>query len=113
MSPFSDVTTLEMSPNLEASTGGQIGTDSDELQGIATSRGIGAGRKRRAETGECGGDFGVELSADQAIGPALPRSGSGGTEAPDRRARVEPKEVKEISPTSIAVSGQEIFRGRK
>jgi hypothetical protein len=30
MSPFIDVTTLEMSPNLEASTGGQIGKGSDE-----------------------------------------------------------------------------------
>jgi hypothetical protein len=31
MSPFGDVTTIEMSPNLEVSTGGQIGKDSDEL----------------------------------------------------------------------------------
>jgi hypothetical protein len=72
-----------------------------------------AGRKRRAETGECRGDFGVELSADQAIGTALPRRGSGGVEAPERGAGVEPKEVKEISKTSIAARGQEIFRGRK
>ena len=41
-SPCYDVTTIEMSPNLEVSTGGQIGTDRDKLQGIATSRGIGA-----------------------------------------------------------------------
>jgi hypothetical protein len=35
MSPFFDVTTLEMSPNLEASTGGQIGKGSDEREGVA------------------------------------------------------------------------------
>jgi len=29
--PFGDVTTIEMSPNLEVSTGGQIGKDGDEL----------------------------------------------------------------------------------
>ena len=44
--------TLEMSPNLEASTGGQIGTDGNELQGIATSRGVGANRKRRSTSPE-------------------------------------------------------------
>ena len=39
--------TIEMSPNLEVSTGGQIGKDSDELQGVTTGRGIGKSRKRR------------------------------------------------------------------
>src|ERR1700756_4687220 len=38
MSPFGEVTTIEMSPNLGVSTGGQIGKDSDELQRVATSR---------------------------------------------------------------------------
>jgi hypothetical protein len=30
MSPCDEVTTIEMAPNLEVSTGGQSGTDSDE-----------------------------------------------------------------------------------
>src|SRR5437899_3163072 len=37
MSPFGNVTTIEMSLNLEVSTGGQIGKDGDELLGISTS----------------------------------------------------------------------------
>jgi hypothetical protein len=32
--PFGDVTTIEMSPNLEVSTGGQIGKDSHEQRRI-------------------------------------------------------------------------------
>jgi hypothetical protein len=48
MSPFIDVTTLEMSPNLEASTGGQIGKGSDERYGVAAGGYILA----RVESGE-------------------------------------------------------------
>src|SRR5271166_6866486 len=51
MSPCDEITTLKMSPNLEVSTGGQIGTDSHEQQRVATSRGIGSSGKRRTETG--------------------------------------------------------------
>lgn len=43
-----------MSPNLEVSTGGQIGKDSDEQQGDATSGGYWSEGKRRTETGERG-----------------------------------------------------------
>jgi hypothetical protein len=64
MSPFIDVTTIEMSPNLKASTGGQIGTGSDEQQGVAAGGHIGAGRKRRAKAGGRGGDDGSELSTE-------------------------------------------------
>jgi hypothetical protein len=42
MSLFGEVTTIEMSPNLEVSTGGQIGKDRNEQQGITTSRSLGA-----------------------------------------------------------------------
>ena len=82
MSPCDEVMTLEMSPNLEVSTGGQIGTDRDELQGIATSRGVGASRKRRTETGECRSDDWAKLSPDQALGKALSRRRSRRPEAP-------------------------------
>jgi len=56
MSPCDEVTTIEMSPNLEVSTGGQIGKDSDELQGVGTSRGLGTSGKRRTETSQRRGD---------------------------------------------------------
>jgi len=59
MSPCEEITTIEMSPNPEVSTGGQIGKDSDELQGVATSRGIGTSGKRRTKTGRCRSDFGA------------------------------------------------------
>ena len=78
-----------MSPNLEVSTGGQIGKDSDELQGVATSRGIGTSGKRRTETGRCRSDDGDELSAEQALGQALSRGGNARAEAPKRGAGVE------------------------
>src|SRR5260370_23287180 len=77
MSPSDEVTTIERSHNLEVSTGGQIGKDSDELQGVATSRGIGTSRKRRTETGRCGNDDGDELSAEQGLAK---RYREGGTE---------------------------------
>jgi hypothetical protein len=48
MSPLTGVTTIEMSPNLEASAGDQIGTDGNEMQGIVASQGVGASRKRRS-----------------------------------------------------------------
>ena len=82
MSPCDEVMTLEMSPNLEVSTGGQIGTDSHEQQRVATSRSIGPSSKRRAETGERRGDDGTELSPEQALGTALSPSGSRRAEAP-------------------------------
>jgi hypothetical protein len=63
VSPFGDVTTIEMSPNLEASTGGQIGKDSDEQQRITASLSLGASRKRGAETGRCRSADGAELSS--------------------------------------------------
>ena len=47
MSPFIDVTTLEMSPNLEASTGGQLGEGSDERDRLRR-----AGILARVESGE-------------------------------------------------------------
>src|SRR5271167_4902409 len=75
MSPFGDVTTIEMSPNLEVSTGGQIGKDRNEQQGITTGRGLGASGKRRTETSQRRGDDGDELSAEQTLGPALSRRG--------------------------------------
>src|SRR5216683_2568468 len=111
MSPFDEVTTIEMSPSLEVSTGGQIWKDSDELQGIATSRGTGASEKRRTETGKRRSDDGAELSPDEAVGQALSRSGSQRAETRERGAGVEPKEAAEIPGTSVAVSGQEVFRG--
>src|SRR5229473_4231095 len=111
MSPFDEVTTIEMSPNLEVSTGGQIGKDSDELQGIATSRGIGASEKRRTKTGKRRGDDGAELSPDQALGKTLSRRRSPRAEARKRRAGVEPKEAAEIPGTSVAVSRQKVFGG--
>jgi hypothetical protein len=77
MSPSDEVTTIEMTPNLKVSTGGQIGKDSDELQGVATSRGIGKSRKRRTETGRCRSGDGGELSAEQALGQALWGNGNG------------------------------------
>src|ERR1700680_3493502 len=64
MSPSDEITTIEMSPNLEVSTGGRIGKDSDELQGVTTGRDIGKSRKRRTETGRCrsaDGDGAVKL----------------------------------------------------
>jgi hypothetical protein len=67
MSPCDEVTTLEVSPNLEVSTGGQIGTDSHEQQRVATSRRIGPSSKRRTEAGERRGDDGTELSPEQAL----------------------------------------------
>src|SRR6516162_3798559 len=76
MSPCDEVTTLEMSPHLEVSTGGQIGTDSHEQQRVATSRRISPSGKRRTETGERRGDDGTELSPEQALGTALSRRGS-------------------------------------
>src|SRR5260370_36835520 len=95
MSPCDEGTTIEMSPNLEVSTGGQIGKDSDELQGVATSRGIGTRGKRRTETGRCRSDDGDELSAEQALGQALSGGGNGRAEAPKRGAGTEPEEDEE------------------
>src|SRR5712671_5153110 len=103
MSPCDEVTTIEMSPNLEVSTGGQIGKDSDELQGVATSRGIGTSRKRGTETGRCRSDDGDELSAEQALGQAPSGGGNARTEAPQRGAGVESQESEEISRASVAV----------
>src|SRR5271166_6504139 len=76
MSPCDEVMTLEVSPNLEVSTGGQIGTDSHEQQRVATSRRISPSGKRRAETGERRGDDGIELSPEQTLGTTLSRRGS-------------------------------------
>src|SRR5664279_786694 len=98
-----------MSPNLEVSTGGQIGTDSHEQQRVATSRGIGSSGKRRTETGERRGDGGTELSPQQALGTALSRRGSGRAEAPERGAGVEPQEAEEISGTRVAARRQEVL----
>src|SRR3981081_4059562 len=111
MSPFGDVTTIEMSPNLEVSTGGQMGKDSDEQPGDATSGGIGASEKRRTETGERGGDDRDELSPEQAFGQALSRRGSERVAAWELWAGVEPKEAEEISRTSVAAGGRGGSRG--
>src|ERR1700732_1548217 len=108
MSPSDEITTIEMSPNLEVSTGGQIGKDSDELQGVTTGRDTGKSRKRRTETGKCRSADGDELSAEQALGQALSRRGNGGAET---GAGVEPEEAEEISRASVAVGAQEVFRG--
>src|SRR5260370_12476365 len=114
MSPCDEVTTIEMSPNLEVSTGGgQIGKDSDEQQGNATSGDIGTSEKRRTETGKRRGDDGAELSAEQALGQALSRRGNQRAEARKRGAGGEPKEAGRISGTSVAGGGQEVFRGRR
>jgi hypothetical protein len=67
MSPYGDVTTIEMSPNLEVSTGGQIGKDSHEQQGITTSGSLGASRKRRTETSPRRGDDGDELRQNKRL----------------------------------------------
>src|SRR5689334_7762641 len=104
MSPFGKVTTIGMSPNLEVSTGGQIGKDSDELQGIATRRGVGASEKRRTETGKCCGDDGAELSPEQAVGKALSRRGNQRAKTRERGAGVEPKEAAEIPGTIWAAA---------
>src|ERR1700694_3403685 len=86
MSPSDEITTIEMSPNLEVSTGGRIGKDSDELQGVTTGRDIGKSRRRRTETGRCRSADGDELSAEQALGQALSRRGNGGAETRERGA---------------------------
>src|SRR6516162_7567089 len=99
MSPCDEVTTLKMSRNLEASTGGQIGTDSHEQQRVATSRGIASSGKQRTETGKRRGDDGRELSPQQALGTALSRRGSRRAEAPERGAGVAAQEAAEISGT--------------
>src|SRR4029077_16115645 len=111
MSPSDEITTIEMSPNLEVSTGGQIGKDSDELQGVTTGRDTGTSRKRRTETGRCRSADGDELSAEQAFGQALSRRGNGGSETRERGAGVEPEEAEEIQRASVAVGAQEVFRG--
>src|SRR5260370_16466105 len=111
MSPLDEVTTIEMSANLEGYAGGEMGKDSYELQGVAARRSIGASEKRRTETGKRSGDDGAELSPNQALGQTLSRRGSQRAEARKRWAGVEPQEAEEISGTSGAVSGQEVFRG--
>src|SRR3984957_5716269 len=113
MSPGVEITTIEMSPNLEVSTGGQTGKDRNEQQGITTSRSPSASGKRRAETCQCRGDDGGELSAEQALGPALSRRRSARTETRKCGARVEPKEAEEISRAGVAVGGQEVLGGRR
>src|SRR5271170_5105833 len=111
MSPCDEVTTIKMSPSLKVSTGGQIGKDRNEQQGITTSRSLGTSRKRRTETRQRRGDDGGELSAEQALGQALWRRGNARAEARERGAGVEPQEAKEISRASDAVGGEEVFRG--
>src|SRR5260370_19932690 len=98
MSPSDEITTIEMSPNLEVSTGGQIGKVSDELQGVTTGRDIGKSRKRRTEPGRCRSADGDELSAEQALGQALSRSGNGGLKhgsAGRESNRKKPKKFRE------------------
>src|SRR5260370_33154675 len=102
MSPLDEVTTIEMSPNLEVSTGGQIGKDSYELQGVAARRSIGASEKRRTETGKRSGDDGAELSPNQALGQTLSRRGSQRAEARKRWAGDEPQEDEANAGTSDA-----------
>src|SRR5580704_8818347 len=95
-----------MSPNLEVSTGGQIGKDSHEQQRITTSRSLGASGKRRTETSQRRGDDGDELSPEQALGQTLSRRGSARAAAWERGAGVEPKEVEEISRAVLRLVGK-------
>ena len=101
-----------MSPNLEVSTGGgQIGKDSDEQQGNATSGDIGASEKRRTETGKRAVMMGMSYRQSKRLAKRYREGGAQRAEARKRGAGVEPKEAEEISRTSVAVGGQEVFGG--
>jgi len=106
MSPSDEITTIEMSPNLEVSTGGQIGKDSDELQGVATGQDTGKSRKQRTETGRCRSDDGDELSAEQGLGQALSRRGNGGTETVARGG----SRTGSPSPERITLGGRVVWQ---
>jgi len=77
-----------------------------------------AGVLTRVESGELKlsqrrRDDGDELSREQALSQALSQRGSARAAAWKRRAGVEPKEAEEISGASVAVGGQEVFRGAR
>ena len=110
MSPAAPIRNV---PYTATSWGGPIEEDSDECEGIATSRGFGASEGPDAEAGRRSEDAGGELSAGEEIVEALSRRRSAGAATPQRGKEFEPSKAREIPAESTAADPGEVFRGEQ
>src|SRR5260370_37140617 len=93
-----------MSPN-GPPKGGPIGENGDEPEGVGKGRGARARAPSPAAGRGCGDAAAGELSTREAVVEALSGARGGGTEAPQRRAAVEPIPAGGIPAEGIAAGG--------
>src|SRR5260370_2749725 len=86
--------------------GGPIGENGDEPEGVGKGRGARARAPSPAEGRGCGDAAAGELSTREAVVEALSGARGGGTEAPQRRAAVEPIPAGGIPAEGIAAGGR-------
>src|SRR5216684_2440688 len=100
-----------MSPN-GPPKGGPIGENGDEPEGVGKGRGARARAPSPAAGRGCGDAAAGELSTREAIVEALSGARGGRTEAPQRRAGVEPISAGGVPAEGLAAGAGEVRRGR-
>src|SRR6516225_1377574 len=106
MSPSASIRNV---PYTKTSWGGPIEEDSDEHEGIATSRGSGTSEGTDAEAGRRGKDVGGELSAGEEAVAALSGRRSQRAAASQRRQKFQSGEAREIPAEGAAADSGEVF----
>src|SRR5713226_4381469 len=90
--------------------GGPIGADTDEQEGVGTSRSTGAGAQQTTAGRGCRSIVAGELPASEAAVEAVSGGRSGGTAAPQRGANLESSQRREVSTAGAATGAGKVQR---
>src|ERR1700686_4100354 len=90
--------------------GGQIGADTDEQEGVGTSGGAGSSAQQTTAGRGCQPTPAGELPTGEAAVEAVSGGRSGGTEAPQRGAKLESRSRREVSTEGAATGAGEVRR---